>query len=244
MTRLIMMEIGGLGFVRSIRPSARKLRGDVCVVVVDEQNKSLWFWMGSGVQYDKRRTAKAKAEQISLEGQRIGDELLGRGFQLVIIDQDRIEDPTISNNYSNLIAILETPMEISTMANPKGTLIIGQLQGSVPSTTPIAPAPQEPTTSPPPQPKQPVTPTPPAPRAKRSTKLDLEAALMAIVRVHQQVHIEYRGSEETEEVIIEGIDGLQHKMKRSKGKLTFKWDPKTPKELKQLVAHELKNLAG
>jgi hypothetical protein len=33
-------------------------------------------------------------------------------------------------------------------------------------------------------------------------------------------------------------------MKRSKGKLTFKWDSKTPKELKDLVALELKNLAG
>jgi hypothetical protein len=82
------------------------------------------------------------------------------------------------------------------------------------------------------------------PSAKKASKLDLEAALMAIIRVHQQVHIEYRSKGETEEIIIEGIDGLTHKMKRSKGKLTFKWDSKTPKELKQLVAHELKSIAG
>ncbi|MFX1343354.1 MAG: hypothetical protein ACFFAL_11810, partial [Promethearchaeota archaeon] len=64
------------------------------------------------------------------------------------------------------------------------------------------------------------------------------------IRVHQQVHIEFKSSGDTEEVIIEAIDGLQHKMKRSKGKLTFNWDSKTPKELKELVALELKNLAG
>jgi hypothetical protein len=58
------------------------------------------------------------------------------------------------------------------------------------------------------------------------------------------VHIEYKSKGDSEEVIIEGIDGLSHKMKRSKGRLTFKWDPKTPKELKELVAHELKSLAG
>jgi hypothetical protein len=72
----------------------------------------------------------------------------------------------------------------------------------------------------------------------------MEAALMAILRVHQQVHIQYQGKGDTEEIIIEGIDGLTHKMKRSKGKLTFKWDPKTPKELKELVALELKRTAG
>lgn len=240
MTRLIMLEIGGLGFVRSIRPGARKLKGDTCVAVVDEQNQSLWFWMGSGVQYDKRRTAKAKAEQITAEGQRIGDETLGRGFSLVLIDQDTMEDPTTSNNYNNLIAMLEAPMEISTIANPKGTLIVGYLQGSAPA-APVStsvPAPTESTA-----PHETAT-TPSAKPAGKTTKLDLEAALMAIIRVHQQVHIEYRSKGDEEEVIIEGIDGLTHKMKRHKGKLSFKWDSKTPKELKQLIAHELKNLAG
>ena len=241
MTRLVMLEIGGLGFVRSIRPHPKKLRGDVCIVVVDELNNSLWFWMGSGIQYDKRRTAKAKAEQISLEGQRIGDELIGRGFSLVEVDQDGLENPTTANNYNNLIALLDTPMEITNIPSPKGTLIIGQLQGSAPQIRPAAtatPVASEPSTT-----VAHAQPTAEAP-SKRATKLDMEAALMAVLRVHQQAHIEYRGKEDTEEIIIEGVDGLTHKMKRSKGKLTFKWDPKTPKELKDLVALELKRTAG
>lgn len=239
-----MLEIGGLGFVRSIRPGSKKLRGDSCVLVVDEQNKALWFWMGSGVQYDKRRTAKAKAEKISLDGERVGNELLGRGFSLVSIDQDALEDPSTANNYSNLITLLESPMEISTIADPKGTLIIGQLQTGTSSAAPMAAShPTSVETRPTIEPSVPKTPTPRAP-AKKGTKLDLEAALLAIIRVHQQVHIEYRSKGDTEEVVIEGIDGLRHKMKRSKGKLTFKWDSKTPKELKELVAFELKNLAA
>ncbi len=240
MTRIVMLEIGGLGFVRSIRPGGRKLRGDVCLAVVDEQNKALWFWMGSGIQYDKRRTAKAKAEQIASEGQRIGDEVLGRGFSLVVIDQDAMEDPTTSNNYSTLIALLESPMEVQSIANPKGTLIIGHLQGGAP-TAPVVTGAPTPTEEVSVQPTV-ATPTPAAPR--KVTKLDLEAALMAIIRVHKQVHIEYKSKGDSEEVIIESIDGLSHKMKRSKGRLSFKWDPKTPKELKELVAHELKSLAG
>jgi hypothetical protein len=238
-----MLEVGGLGFVRSIRPSPKKLRGDVCVVVVDETNKALWFWMGSGVQYDKRRTARGKVEQMSLEGQRMGDEVLGRGFSLVEIDQDSLENPTTTNNYNTLMALLDSPMEIHTVANPKGTLIIGQLQGSTPVSAPTVTSTPTTTEAPAVEPSKPVAPTPTAP-AQKATKLDLEAALMAIIRVHQQVHIEYKSSGDKEEVIIEAIDGLQHKMKRSKGKLTFKWDPKTPKELKELVALELKNIAG
>ncbi len=134
-------------------------------------------------------------------------------------------------------------MEIQTVANPKGTLIIGTLQAAAPSGAPViisAPTPAEAPPAEAPKPVQPVAKTP----TKKATKLDLEAALMAIIRVHQQVHIEFKSSGDTEEVIIEAIDGLQHKMKRSKGKLTFKWDSKTPKELKDLVALELKNLAG
>ncbi|MFX0168026.1 MAG: hypothetical protein ACFE89_01605 [Candidatus Hodarchaeota archaeon] len=241
MARLVMLEIGGLGFVRSIRPGARKLSGDVCVVVADEVNKTLWFWMGSGVQYDKRRTARGKAEQISQEGHRIGDELLGRGFSLVEIDQDALEDPTTANNYSTLTGLLEAPMEISTVTSSKGTLIIAQLQGTAPTTPPITPTTTAVTT-----PEPSVKETKPSAQitTPRRSKLDFEAALMAIVRVHQQVHIEYKTRGDTEEVIIESIDGLQHKMKRSKGRLSFNWDPKTPKELKELVAHELKSIAG
>ncbi len=240
MTRLVMLEIGGLGFVRSIRPGAKKLRGDVCVAVVDEQNNALWFWMGSGVQYDKRRTAKAKAEQITTEGQRIGDETFGRGYSLILLDQDSLEDPTTSNNYNNLIALLESPMEISIVPNPKGTLIVGLLQGTAPSAPVLTSDPAAAETTAPQEPATPIKPT----STKKATKLDFEAALMAIIRVHHQVHIEYRSKGDTEEVSIESIDGLTHKMKRSKGKLTFKWDSKTPKEYKQLVAQELKNLAG
>ena len=236
-----MLEIGGLGFVRSIRPNVQKLRGDACLLVVDEQNKTLWFWLGSGVRYDKRRTARSKAEQISQEGQRIGDELLGRGFTLIEIDQDALEDPTTASNYSNLTAMLEAPLDITTVASAKGTLIIAQFKGTAPVS---APSPTSIPASTPSAPQQDVTkPTPPQPSPKR-TKLDLEAALMAIVRVHQQVHIEYKSRGGTEEVIIEGVDGLQHKMKRSKGRLSFDWDPKTPKELKDLVAHELKSIAS
>ncbi|MFW9831822.1 MAG: hypothetical protein ACFFD8_08605 [Candidatus Thorarchaeota archaeon] len=238
MTRVVMLEIGGLGFVRSIRPGPRKLRGDGCILVVDEQNKALWFWMGSGVQYDKRRTAKAKAEKISLEGQRIGPEVLGQGFSLILIDQDGLEEPTTANNYSNLIALLDSPMEIRTIADPKGTLIIGNLQVVAPTATPLKVSTS--TTAEPSPADQP----PPRTAVKKGTKLDLEAALMAIIRVHNEVHIEYRSHGETEEVIIESIDGLQHKMKRSKGKLTFNWDSKTPKELKELVALELKRFAA
>jgi hypothetical protein len=129
-------------------------------------------------------------------------------------------------------------MEINTVPNPKGTLIIGHLQGGAPaaqiaSSTPAA---TSTTTSP----AQPTTPTP----VRKISKLDLEAALMAIIRVHQQVHIEYKSKGGAEEVFIEGANGLTHSMKRKKGRLTFKWDPKTPKELKELVAYELKSLAG
>jgi len=236
-----MLEIGGLGFVRSIRPDVRKLRGDACLVVADEQNNTLWFWMGSGVQYDKRRTARGKVEQISQEGQRIGEEILGRGFTLVEIDQDALEDPTTASNYSNLTALLEAPLDITTVASPKGTLIIAQLKGTAPVATPVPTS--TPTTTPTEPPQEAPEPAATKPAFKR-TKLDLEAALMAIVRVHHQVHIEYKSRGETEELIIEGIDGLRHKMKRSKGRLTFNWDPKTPKELKDLVAHDLKSIAG
>jgi hypothetical protein len=81
------------------------------------------------------------------------------------------------------------------------------------------------------------------PPAAKGTRFALEAALMAILRVHKEVHIEFKTAGDVEELAIETVDGLQHTIKRHDGKMTFKWDPKTPKELKDLVALELKNLA-
>ena len=66
---------------------------------------------------------------------------------------------------------------------------------------------------------------------------------MAILRVHKEVHIAFKTSGKMEDLAIETADGLQYTIKRHDGKMTFKWDPKTPKELKDLVAQELKSLA-
>ena len=240
-----MLEIGGLGFLRAIRPGSRKLKGDVSILLVDEPNRTLWLWLGSGVQYDKRRKAQMKVEEISKNGHRIGGELLGAGFPVVVIDQDSLEDPTTAHNYSNIISMLEQPMEISTVPNPQGTLIFAQIEGVVAKAAPVASTPSAPAESmvsapTVAEPRKEVAPTAP----KKGTGFALEAALMAILRVHQTVHIEFRQKGDTEELIVEAVDGLSHQMKRRKGKLTFKWDPKTPKELKDLVALELKRLAA
>ncbi len=236
MARLIMLEIGGLGFLRAVRPNPRKLRGDVSLAIIDEVNNVLWLWIGNSVQFDKRRKAEQKIQQISQEGHRIGGELLGQGLPVVVIDQDEIENPETASQFSTLTTILEGPMEVKTQADHRGTLIYAMLQGDskIAPSTPAAAAPS--------------IPFPAEPKAvseqEKGTRFGLEAALMAILRVHESVHLELTIKDDTEQLTIESIDGLSHILKRRKGKITFKWDPKTPKKLKELVALELKRLAA
>lgn len=241
MTRIVMLEIGGLGFVRAIRPNLKKLRSDITILVIDELNSVLWFWMGSGIQHDKRRTALAKADKISINGHRAGDLVLGKGLPVAVIDQDLLESPETQGNYAQLKSLLEGQLKISSIVDRKGTLIYAETQA-----TPSKPVPVEkPSVVPKPTAAPPATEkAPPATPAARGTKFALEAALIAVLRVHQEIHIQYKMSGDIEEMSLEAIDGLRHTLKRRRGKITFKWDSKTPKSLKDRVAMELKQLAG
>jgi hypothetical protein len=164
---------------------------------------------------------------------------------LVVIDQGQIDTPETAHSFSDLVALLGEPMDIRSANSPQGTLIFAELQPSTgrpaaatrgkPSPAPSAtPAAREMPGRPAPEPAQLSGP--------KATRFALEAALMAILRVHKEVHIEFKASGDVEELAIEGVEGLRHTIKRHDGKMTFKWDPKTPKELKDLVALELKSL--
>lgn len=223
----------------------KKLRSDISILVIDEVNSALWLWMGSGVQHDKRRTALAKSEQISAEGFRAGDLFLGKDLPLVIIDQDLLESPETQGNYAQLKALLEGHLEISSLVDRKGTLIYAETQAAaskpvVVEQPRVIPEPKITTPAPP----APSDEAPPAKPIERGTRFALEAALVAILRVQKEVHIQYKTSGDTEEISIEAIDGLRHTLKRRRGKITFNWDTKTPKSLKDKVAIELKQLAG
>ncbi len=244
MTRIVMLEIGGLGFIRSIRPDLKKLRGDISILIVDELNSVLWLWMGSGVQHDKRRTALAKADDISREGYRSSDTVFGKGLPVTVIDQDLMESPETQGNFAQIKALLEGKLEISSLVDHKGTLIYAETQMGSSRPTPArrpSVAPEPTFTSPEPAVFEKAPPTRSAPSG---TKFVLEAALVAILRVHQEVHIQYKKSGDSEEISIESIDGLRHTLKRRHGKITFDWDSKTPKSLKDRVSMELKQLAG
>lgn len=250
MTRLTMLEIGGLGFVRAVRPGPQKLRGDVCIIVEDTRSSVIWFWVGNSVRHDLRRIAQAKAEAISRDGYRMGDEVIGGGgMPLVVVDQGQIDNPETAHSFSSLVALLEEPMDIRSLNSPQGTFIFAELQPGAGRQAAVTKGKPSPAPGPSPMPaareaaRQPAAEPAMAPTAARGTRFALEAALMAILRVHKEVHIEFKATGDFEELNIEAVDGLRHTIKRHDGKMTFKWDPKTPKELKDLVALELKNLA-
>jgi hypothetical protein len=250
MARLTMLEIGGLGFVRAVRPSPQKLRGDVCIIVEDTRSSVIWFWVGNSVRHDLRRIAQTRAEGISREGYRMGDEVVGGGsMPLVVVDQGQIDNPETAHSFSSLVALLEEPMDIRSINSPQGTFIFAELQPGAGRQAAVIRGKPSPAPGPPPIPaareaaRQPAAEPFIEPPTPKGTRFALEAALMAILRVHKEVHIEFKASGDVEELAIETVDGLRHTIKRHDGKMTFKWDPKTPKELKDLVALELKNLA-
>jgi hypothetical protein len=249
MARLTMLEIGGLGFARAVRPSPQKLRGDVCIVVEDTRSNVIWFWIGNSVRHDLRRTAQSRAEEISRNGYRMGDQVVGGGMPLVVIDQGQIENPETAHSFSSLAALLEEPMDIRSLNSPQGTIIYAELQPSAKRPIPSPAGKASPAASPTPAlgaretTRQPAVVSAPETLSGKGTRFALEAALMAILRVQKELHIELKASGDVEEVNVETVEGLRHTIKRHDGKMTFKWDPKTPKELKDLVALELKNLA-
>lgn len=250
MARLTMLEIGGLGFARAVRPSPQKLRGDVCIVMEDTRSSVIWLWIGNSVRHDLRRTAQTKAEEISRQGLRMGENLIGGGgMPIVVVDQGQMDNPETAHSFSSLAALLEEPMDIRSLNSPQGTFIYAELQPGAGRPAALARGKPSPTVGLAPRPASHEASVQPArepaigPPSPKGTRFALEAALMAILRVHREVHIEFKTSGSVEELTIEAADGLQHTIKAHNGKMTFKWDPKTPKELKDLVALELRNLA-
>jgi len=234
MARLVMLEIGGLGFVRPVRPSPSKLRSDVCILVDDERSGVLWLWIGRGVRFDTRRTAIAKAEQIGLEGHRVGDMLVGGGGRrVIVIDQDKIEEEETARLYGQLVALLQEPMEIRSVSSRTGMMIYAEVAGAAASAPTAAPAVE-----------QKMAVSPPSGEVKASTRFGLEATLMAILRVHPETYIRFREAKGVEELIVETADGYTHMLRRRGSQLSFQWDPKTPPEIKRRVAEALKRFAG
>jgi len=250
MARLTMLEIGGLGFARAVRPSPQKLRGDVCLVMEDTRNNVIWLWIGNSVRHDLHRIAQTKAEEIGLHGYRMGAEVVGGGgMPLVIVDQGQMDNPETARSYSSLVALLEEPLDIRSLNSPQGTFIYAELQPSagrpaaVARAKPFVAAGLEPTAASYGASRQPSSEAETEAPGSKGSHFALEAALIAILRVQKEVHIEFRQSGDVEELTIEGVDGLRHTIRRHDGRMTFKWDPRTSKELKDLVALELRNLA-
>ncbi len=239
-----MLEIGGLGFVRPIRPASRKLRSDACIMVFNGYKDELWFWIGSAVQLKSRRTATAKVEKISQEGHRLGGEVIaGKGTKVFTVDQDLLEENSeIAGLYSELVALLDSPMIVKTETDAQGSLIYAVFGDSEEQTseTTSEPTSDQAVVSETRRDDTAITTEP----VELKTRFGLEAALMAIIRVQQDIHIRYSSDGKTEELVIESADGLQHTLKRKDGKLRFSWDSKTPKELKRSVKEELKRLAS
>ncbi len=244
MTRLIMLEIGGLGFIRPVRPTPRKFQSDACILVFNGYKNQLWFWIGGAVQLKNRRIAIAKVDEISQEGYRLGGETIGgRGTGLFTIDQDLLEENSeVAGQFAELVALLESPMTVRTETDKRGSLIYAVFGDpeDQPSETTSEPITERAVAS---EVRGDETPTSTQP-VELKTLFGLEAALMAIIRVQHEIRIKYASDGKTEELVIESADGLQHKLKRKDGKLSFSWDSKTPKELKSAVRTELKRLAS
>lgn len=237
-----MLEIGGLGFVRPVRPNSRKLRSDACILVFNGYKNQLWFWIGSAIQLKNRRTATARVEKISKEGHRLGGEIIGgKGVELVTLDQDLLEENSeVAGLHAELVELLESPMTVKTETDAHGSLIYAVFGEPEEASEP----PAEPTSE---RVVAPETRTEEAPitqSVELKTMFGLEAALMAIIRVQRDIHIKYSSDGDKEKLVIKSVDGLQHTLEREGDRLGFSWDPKTPKELKSAVKNELRRLAS
>jgi len=231
MARLVMLEIGGLGFVRPIRPSPSKLRSDVCILVDDERSGVLWLWIGRGIRFDTRRIAMSKAEQIGMEAYRVGDMVVGGGGRrVIIVDQDKIEEEETARLYNQLVSLLQEPMEIRSVSSRTGTMIYAEL------TEAAAPAPSA-------APAARPSVMPPGETVKVGTRFGLEAALTALLRVHSEAYIRFREERGVEELVVETADGYTHMLRRRGSQLSFHWDPRTPPDVKKRVAKALKRMA-
>ncbi len=239
-----MLEIGGLGFVRPVRPTPRKLRSDACILVYNGYKNELWFWIGRAIQLKSRRTATARVEKIGQDGHRLGGRVIGgKGTKLITLDQDLMEeDSEVAGLYNELIALLESPMVVKTETDAQGSLIYAVIGDSEeqPSETVSESTSDQVVAS---ETRTDETDATTQPVALK-TLFGLEAALMAIIRVQQDIRIRYSLDGKTEELVIESPEGLRHTLRRKDGTLRFSWDPKTPKELKNAVKEELKRLAS
>ena len=94
-TFFLMFEVEDGGVSNPVKWSKDSLKSENIVMVLDEENMSVWLWFGSKRGLVSKRTALRQAQSLKGHGYGIGKSIVGRGLEKIYeIDERKIgRDP-------------------------------------------------------------------------------------------------------------------------------------------------------
>ncbi|MBD3228713.1 MAG: hypothetical protein GF329_11060 [Candidatus Lokiarchaeota archaeon] len=114
MANLIMIEFGGFGMLREIKFKEKYVKDPRrASIVIDEMNNVFWVWMGHTITHKTRNQLDPVLEKLQ-EGYETKDKnvIVGKSCQKsIIIDQRKLDDPTMNKNYQKLLSLFQYPIK-------------------------------------------------------------------------------------------------------------------------------------
>lgn len=132
MANLLMIEFGGFGMLREIKFKEKYVKDPRrASIIIDELNNVFWVWMGHTITHKTRNQLDSVLEKLK-EGYETkdGNVKIGATCQRsIIIDQRKLDDPTIHENYQKMLSLFRYPLQekgkflIEVEATGQGTVV-------------------------------------------------------------------------------------------------------------------------
>jgi len=107
MAKMMMLEVGGMGFAREIRFNLAFIKDSRrAVVMIDESNNVFWVWLGNLVNEQTRKQIQGVLDKLRQNGHETEGQKVGLNCQqTVVIDERNLSDPVVAQNYQQLLSI-------------------------------------------------------------------------------------------------------------------------------------------
>ncbi len=126
------------GVVENVEFSKEHLTPDRSIIVMDEENQTVWLWHGKRRALVPRRMALRQAQSIKGHGYQAGNAIVGRDLSVLVeIDDRKVgREPTTTEDNDRFMVVLNNQF------SPIGNMVFTKLEDGEVSSLELAPKPE------------------------------------------------------------------------------------------------------
>ena len=106
-----MVVLNPNGTKEFVKPTKEKLVSDKSIIIVDELNEKIFTWTGRETSFIQRSLAGRESSSIARYGLQVDSCKIGAKFSRVLIEEDRLNDAEIQQEYKQLEKTFQSRME-------------------------------------------------------------------------------------------------------------------------------------